>query len=132
MAGRVPRSVHRVAFVLLALLAAGGAIPVAALAQGATTSPFTPGLPQSAPAVTTTTATPTVSTTNTNGSDSGLNGTGAIAIAIGALVGPRRHLVLHLARRSQARSGPRGRSAGRRGRAAGVEGEAQAAEAEPG
>jgi hypothetical protein len=78
---------RRAASVLLTLLAAGGAMPGAALALGVTTaSPFAPGLPQSAPAVPTTTATPTVSTTNTNGSDSGLNGSGAIAIAIGALV----------------------------------------------
>jgi hypothetical protein len=78
--------VRRVAFVLLTLLAAGGAIPGAALALGATTSPFAPGLPPSAATLpTTTTVTPTVSNTSTNG-DSGLNGTGAIAIAIGALV----------------------------------------------
>ncbi len=86
MAGRVPTSMRRAASVLLTLLAAGGAMPGAALALGATTtSPFAPGLPQSAPSVPTTTATPTVSNTSTS-SDSGLNGSGAIAIAIGALV----------------------------------------------
>jgi hypothetical protein len=84
VAGRAPASVRRVAVVLLTLIAASAAIPGAALALGTTTSPFAPGLPQSAP-TTTTTSTPTVSNTSTT-SDSGLNGSGAIAIAIGALV----------------------------------------------
>ena len=88
--------VRRAASVLLAAVAAGLGVPALAVAQGssnllgqsgATTSPFSPGLPQSSATVPTTTSTvATVATnTNTNG-DSGINGSGAIAIAIGALV----------------------------------------------
>jgi hypothetical protein len=85
---------RRAAVMLVAALGGGVGAPAVALAQGSsllgapgqTTSPFTPGLPQSAATVpTTTTVTPTVTTTDTGG-DSGLNGTGAIAIAVGALI----------------------------------------------
>jgi hypothetical protein len=80
--------------VVLASLGAGLGAPATTLAQGsgllsqpgATTSPFTPGLPPSTPSVqTTSTVAPAISNTNTNGSDTGLSGSGAIAIAIGAV-----------------------------------------------
>jgi hypothetical protein len=68
------------------------AIPAEAFAAGSpasTTSPLSPGLPQSPSALPTTapqsTVIPTTSTSSSS-SDSGLTGTNAILIAIGALV----------------------------------------------
>jgi hypothetical protein len=77
---------------LLAVAAVALGAPAAALAQsgsspvlgGATTSPFSPGLPQSTPSVTTTSAATTTSTSSNT--DSGLTGAGIAAIAIGAIV----------------------------------------------
>jgi hypothetical protein len=89
-----PLRTRRAAATLLAALGVGVGAPAVALAQGSsplgasgqTTSPFTPGLPQSTPTVaTTTTTTPAVTTTDTGG-DSGINGTGVLGIAIGALI----------------------------------------------
>jgi hypothetical protein len=77
-----------ISILLLALAA-----PAAAFAQSGTsspinipgsTSPFSPGLPQSTPSIPST-STPTVTATSTS-TNSGLSGTGIIAIAIGALL----------------------------------------------
>jgi hypothetical protein len=77
---------------LLAAAALGG--PAVALAQsgsssplsgvGGSTSPFSPGLPQSTPSIPTTSAATTTSTSTST--DSGLTGGGIAAIAIGAIV----------------------------------------------
>jgi hypothetical protein len=70
---------------LLASLALAVALPSSAVAQGATTSPFSPLPPATGPTPTTTTPTVTTATTaSTTGS--GLSSSDAIAIAIGALV----------------------------------------------
>jgi hypothetical protein len=61
------------------------ALPSAALAQGGSANPFTPGVPQRAVTTPTTTA-PTVASTTTTAGSSGLSGGSALAIGIGALV----------------------------------------------
>jgi hypothetical protein len=77
-----------ISFLLLALAAPAGALAQSGAGSPinipGSTSPFSPGLPQSTPSITpTSTATPTSTSTSTN---SGLSGTGIAAIAIGALL----------------------------------------------
>jgi hypothetical protein len=78
---------------VISILLVALASPAAALAQSdsgspinipGSTSPFSPGLPQSTPSVTTT-STPTATSTSTS-TNSGLSGTGIAAIAVGALL----------------------------------------------
>jgi hypothetical protein len=82
--------------VLGVLLVASFVAPASALAQSGSgssalnslpgsTSPFSPGLPESTPSETTSTTTPTVSSTSSS-TNSGLSGSGIAAIAVGALV----------------------------------------------
>jgi hypothetical protein len=77
-----------ISFLLVALAAPAGALAQSGAGSPinipGSTSPFSPGLPQSAPTVPTT-STPTATSTSTN-TNSGLSGTGIVAIAIGALV----------------------------------------------
>jgi hypothetical protein len=90
--GAAVRRAAALPLLTVAAVALGG--PAVALAQsgssspltsvGATTSPFSPGLPQSTPSITTTSAATTTSTSSN--SDSGLTGGGIAAIAVGAIV----------------------------------------------
>jgi hypothetical protein len=50
------------------------------------TSPFSPGVPQTTPALPPTTATPTILNPTTTSSNGGLSGAAAIFIALGAIV----------------------------------------------
>jgi hypothetical protein len=90
--GAAVRRAAALPLLTVAAVAFGG--PAVALAQsgssspltgvGGSTSPFTPGLPQSTPSITTTAASTTTSTSSST--DSGLSGGGIAAIAIGAIV----------------------------------------------
>jgi len=83
-------SARRATLVLLTFAVAVGA-PAGALAATSptlglpgSTSPFSPGLPESTPSITTTSAATTTATSTS--SDSGLSGGGIAAIAIGAIL----------------------------------------------
>jgi hypothetical protein len=89
--GAAVRRATALPLLTVAAVALGG--PAVALAQsgsssplsgvGGSTSPFSPGLPQSTPSITTTS---TAATTTSTSTDSGLSGGGIAAIAVGAIV----------------------------------------------
>jgi lipoprotein signal peptidase len=101
----------------VAVAAGGSTAPSSSpLTPGATTSPFSPGLPQ-AGATTPTSSTPTIISTGNTGAagSSGLSGSGIVLIVVGALVllvGIAYFIWRDARRRAPVKTGTRGGSGG--------------------